>query len=219
MESSGQPAEPEGDREQHTGKASFMRRVIRVLAAALGVAVVAAALPLGLLASAATASAAPTRQQAVKPMGLVMTPNVPHNGTFNIHNANANGKCIGIDSSGKAGDWNCTSNRDQTWQWGSAIQPGWLQLINGNGKCLGVQAGSDAVGARIVAFTCLGTGHPDQYWALGAAGFGGNNINNFKAFFDPNTPAQLIGVAGGSTANGAAAVLWSFDGTANQFWF
>lgn len=196
-----------------------MRRLIPTLAVPLGMTAMAAALPLVLLAGSAAASAAPTQPQAARPTGLVMAPEIPSTGTFNIHNANALGKCIGIDASGNAGDWNCTSNRDQTWHWGAAIATGWFQLINGNGKCLGVAGGSDAEGARIVAFTCLGTGHPDQYWALGAAGFGGNNINNYKAFFDPNTPAQLIGVQGGSTANGAALILWRYDGTANQFWF
>lgn len=196
-----------------------MYRTLRKLAIT---AVLAAALPIGFLAHASAASAASVQPPTAKGMGLVLTPTIPgvgNSGDFNIHNANARGKCIGINASGDAGDWNCTTNPDQTWHWGAAISSGWFQLVNRNGKCLGVAGGSDARGARVVAFTCLGTGHPDQYWALGAAGFGGNNINNFKAFFDPNTPAQLIGVSGGSTANGAAVVLWSSDGTANQFWF
>ena len=104
---------------------------------------------------------------------------------------------------------------------GTSVQPSpqaGFQVINGNKQCLGVQGGGDANGTRIGAFACLGTGHPDQYWPLGTAGFGGNNINNYQAFFDPNTPAQLIGVAGGSTGNGAAVVLWFSERTSNQFW-
>lgn len=193
-----------------------MHRTLRRLVIA---AVVAATPLLGIVANATAASAASQQPRPAKQTGLVITPNIPRTGGFNIHNSNALGKCVGIDASGFAGDWNCTSNSDQTWHWGSAAAQGWLQLINGNGKCLGVQGGGDANGTRIVAFTCLGTGHPDQYWAPGAAGNGGNNINNFQAFFDPNTPAQLIGVSGGSTANGAPLVLWFSDGTANQFWF
>jgi len=155
----------------------------------------------------------------------VLTPDF-FTGSFRLHNVNAVGKCIGIDGSGLAGDWTCTTNADQTWHWGTdPILPNtnWDQLINGqsvNGQpvCLGVQGGSDAMGARIVAWPCLGTGHPDQYWNLGQSNFGGFNILNYQALFDPNTPASLIGVAGGSTANGAPIILWSNDGTQNQFW-
>jgi Ricin-type beta-trefoil lectin domain-like len=192
-----------------------MHRTFRTLAIT---ALMAAALPLGLLGSATAASAASAPQKTAKAMGLAVTPDIPSAGGFNIYNANASGKCIGI-ADGLAGDWNCTSNPDQTWHWGAVNASGWQQLINGNGLCLGVQGGGDAQGTRIVAFTCLGTGHPDQYWTVGDDGYGGNNILNYEAYSDPNTSVSLIGVGGGSTANGAPVVLWYYDGTANQFWY
>jgi len=169
------------------------------------------ALPLGLLASAPAASATSVQRQAVKPTGLVFMPNATGGGVIESL-ANPN-RCIGIDSSGLAGLWNCTSNPDQDWQWVIfPIAPGWRPLENGLGQCLGVQGGSDAMGARVVGWPCLGTGHPDQYWNLGTHPPAlGNTLLNYKAFYDPNTPASLIGIAGGST--------WSDDGVENQLWF
>jgi hypothetical protein len=70
------------------------------------------------------------------------------NGTFQIHNAGASGKCIGI-SYYIAGDWNCTTNPDQTWHWGDANAYGWYQLVNGNGQCLAVAGGSDKAATAI----------------------------------------------------------------------
>ena len=192
-----------------------MHRTLRRLAITT---VMAAVLPLSLLAGA-TAASASVPPQAAKPMGLLIASELPEAGDFNIHNANAPGKCIGIDTNGLAGDWNCTANRDQVWTWAEALYPGWQQLVNLNGQCLGVQGGSEAVGARIVAWSCLGTGHPDQYWQRGRAAYGGNELNNYQAYSDPNTPAQLAGVAGGSTANGAPVILWYEDDTQNQFWY
>lgn len=183
-----------------------MRRAIVSVVVAIALTVT------GFLLGPATASA----QQDVGPGSLVVTPNIPASGTFNIHNYGASGKCIGI-SGNNAGDWNCTSNPDQTWHWGGAIATGWYQLVNGNGKCLGISGGSDAVGAQVVAWGC--NGNADQYWALGSSSYpGANTVLNYKAWFDPNTAAALIGVGGGSTANGAPVVLWSSDGSPNQSW-
>src|SRR5262245_1636917 len=72
---------------------------------------------------------------------------VPSSETFRLHNYLAAGKCIGISTGGYAGSWWCTTNPDQTWHWGSKIDLGGYQLVNGNGQCLGVDGGSWSMGA------------------------------------------------------------------------
>jgi hypothetical protein len=122
-----------------------------------------------------------------------------------IYNPNS-GRCVGI-ASGLAGIWNCTTNNDQTWHWGQSY-PNWSsyrQLINGNNKCLGAQ-GSGLVGARIDASTC--DGGYGQYWYYNSSSL---TVENFGS-------TQVMGVSGGSTANGAAVVQWTSNGNPDQRW-
>lgn len=172
----------------------------------------AAGLALGALLSVpVNASARPQPLAAGK---ASVAPDIPVSGTFNIHNFNASGKCLGIDGTGLAGDWTCTSNKDQRWHWGSEIGSGDRQLVNGNGQCLAVQNGNIFQGARLVAFTCLGSDHEDQYWAVGQAVPGGTPIYNDVGF----PQGWAVGVQGGSTGNGVPVVLWEPDGSNNQVW-
>jgi hypothetical protein len=186
-----------------------------VLTLAIGTAALtAAASP----AMAATSPAAHARPSAASALGNLALPNVTATSTFNIHNPNS-GRCIGIRPNGYAGIWNCTTNPDQTWQWQNAISSGgvvWAQLVNGNGMCLGVSAGSTSAGARIRVWQCESV--MNQYWSLSnpngtsyIVNLGGLNANGFGG-------ACIIGVRGGSTANGADLVLWAPTGAPNQFW-
>jgi hypothetical protein len=197
-----------------------MLRFVRI--ALTGAAAVGCILTSGSTTFAAAAQS-PTRLQIrsgttvtgiPRPLSQILTPS----DTFQIHNFNALGRCIGI-SGYLAGDWNCTTNPDQTWHWGSPNGWGYNQLVNGYGQCLALAGGSHDLGTAIWGFNCLGLDHPDQYWALVSNGDGTFQINNYKAVSATFTDATLIGVSGGSTDNGAPLVLYRPDGTRNQSWF
>lgn len=135
-----------------------------------------------------------------------------------IENQNAPDKCIGI-SVGLAGDWYCTSNPDQTWYWeyGKYDSNGllWANLVNGDGQCLAVAGGSTDAGAAIWGYTCVRS--LDQYWLVDSP-YNWAPLVNQKGF-ESGTGNDVVGVAGGSTDNGARLVLWWFvDGAANQLW-
>jgi hypothetical protein len=147
------------------------------------------------LATLATASALSVNPAQAAPWNAIYNPN--------------SGRCLGI-ANGLAGVWNCTTNPDQTWHWGtSSSYPYYRHLVNGNGQCLGVQGGSTAQGARVVAWTCLN--HDDQYW---------NWYNSYSYnYYGPVTnlnSAMVLGVYG--TANGAAVVQWGSNGNYDQAW-
>ena len=160
--------------------------------------------------SAAAATPADTRTKAPLAASIV---------TSNIYNYNTN-RCLGISSSSDAGIWNCTDaggKSDQTWHWGKEVTGAWgipyRQLINGKGQCLGIAGGSTKSGARIVGWRCLGPTHRDQYWYYDGV-WGGQNGDG-DVLVNLKTPCnaisqggKVIGVAGGSKANGAAVVLW-----------
>lgn len=138
-------------------------------------------------------------------------------GTFNLVN-HSTGRCIGIETTHNyAGDWTCTTNPDQTWHWGAA-DGNFHQLVNGNGKCLATSGGDDAQGTRLIAYTCLGIGSTDQYWAFGPSLGPGPYLVNDRASGDLTTAAWIVGVSGGSAANGAALVLWVPVSHPDQFW-
>ena len=74
--------------------------------------------------------------------------------------------------------------------------------------------GSKATGARIVGWTCLGSRHVDQYWLYDCVWLGeGSNLCVLNNLGTPvnaySLHGKVIGIAGGSRANGAAAVLWT----------
>jgi hypothetical protein len=88
--------------------------------------------------------------------------------------------------------------------------------------------GSKANGARIVGWSCLGSSHVDQYWLYSCVWLGvGNNrcvLNNLGTPVNAYSKGgKVIGVSGGKTANGAAAVLWAnttgTDFHADQGWY
>jgi hypothetical protein len=139
--------------------------------------------------------------------------------TFRLENLNAaaSNRCLGIAGT-DAGIYTCTNNPDQTWHWGAVNGGQYNQLINGNGKCLGVGGGSQARGARIGAFNCQGTGHPDQYWT-----FIQSEATNCYYLFNygglEGGVAWVAGVGGSSTANGAPVVLWDQELHEDQYWF
>lgn len=138
-------------------------------------------------------------------------------GEFRIHNYNARGKCIGI-ANGLAGDWDCTTNRDQTWRWGDANAEGYHELVNGDGKCLAVNGGSTDAGARILGYECVKSS--DQYWEFWTNPWGWYELVNYKGWFlGGSGSGWIVGVAGASTANGAALVLWPSLNHPDQMWY
>jgi hypothetical protein len=57
-----------------------------------------------------------------------------------------------------------------------------------------------------------GTGSADQYWATGLVGGNVAYLHNWNS-------NKIVGVSGGSKANGAALVQWPAQGHNDQFWF
>jgi len=131
--------------------------------------------------------------------------------TFRIHNVNASGKCIGIDASFNGGEWYCTNNADQTFHWaGASAASGFSLLENNNGWCLGTWR-SDATfeGDRIIAKACDSQNDISQGWKLVRAPTG---------YYIEDFDGLVIGVASGSTANGAALVAWVPITHSDQYW-
>jgi hypothetical protein len=195
---------------------SLLSRFARMRTAVLALAIGAAALTMAASpAMAATSPAAQARPTAASVVGSLELPALTSPG--NIYNPNS-GKCIGIDASGYAGIWPCTSNNDQTWQWQNQFFDGngieWGQLVNGNGVCLGVSAGSTSQGARIRSWTCEDVAN--QYWH---AASGNTYITNYGGFYtNGSSGPSIIGVHSGATTPGASLVLWTPLGHADQAW-
>jgi ricin-type beta-trefoil lectin protein len=85
-----------------------------------------------------------------------------------------------------------------------------------SGLCLGLAGGSSAPGTDAVLWNC--NGHPDQQWSIRSTT---TNSLGFKFDqFESNDGALCLGVAGGSTAEGAKLVGWTCDGTdhEDQWW-
>ncbi|WP_027344182.1 RICIN domain-containing protein [Hamadaea tsunoensis] len=130
---------------------------------------------------------------------------------FGIKNPNS-GRCLGIDSGGLAGIWDCTTNLDQTWHIGTSSGTGYNQIVNGLGQCLAVNGGSTADGARILGYTC--TGSADQYWKNNRYTNGGQQIFTFVNM----KSGKGIGTSAGHTNNGAPAIQWPDTGHPDQTW-
>jgi NADPH:quinone reductase-like Zn-dependent oxidoreductase len=136
-----------------------------------------------------------------------------------VHVTNHDGLCLGISGGtdkAPAGQYKCDHHPDQYWHWRNS-KGGYHQLVNGDNECLGVSGGSDKYGARIVGWKC--NGHPDQYWATYLVNEGGTTWQDF-ADYDPlsNGGEAVLGISGGSTAVGAAAVQWIYTAAPNQLW-
>jgi hypothetical protein len=154
-----------------------------------------------------------TTAAGYRPPGITLDVLNQGAGTFNIHNYNFTypTKCIGIDANGWAGSWDCTDNYDQIWHWRYSIAPGWDELQNGDGLCLGVDSSSMSAGARLRGWTC--NGNHDQYWGLQPGPFPDTvYLVNYNSLL-------IVGVAGGSTANGAPVVQWWPQGHLDQAWY
>lgn len=82
-------------------------------------------------------------------------------------------------------------------------------------KCMSLAGGgSTANGTNIIIYTCNGAGEQRWYWVESGAYPGWYYIKNAKAGSD-----QCISVAGGgSTAKGAAMILWTCTGAEEQRW-
>jgi hypothetical protein len=131
------------------------------------------------LALAGPAAAADTAASSTAPATGDVTSNaITNNNILNYGTCQASGscnlkddKCLGIiggKDDAEAVLWSCETAANQQWHWGKSYpgsgDPGARQLINGDGQCLGVLGGKVASGAEVVGWTCLGSGHPDQYW-------------------------------------------------------
>jgi hypothetical protein len=119
--------------------------------------------------------------------------------------------------------WNCNTNPDQQWNYNnSTVGPNgeiYYQFrSNDNNLCLGVAGGSTTEGAHVVGWTCLGTNHPDQYWAIEngpnpCSSLGGGIIlRNLK-------DGYVIGTQGGSLKEGTPLVQRNYQNACNnQIW-
>jgi hypothetical protein len=137
-------------------------------------------------------------------------------GNLSFENYTKPSRCLGINSSGNAGLWNCTYKNDQEWMQGPYCnEDGYCQLENEDGYCLGVTGGSKKDGARVVGYYCEPTSHPDQYW-LPDYDFACPDGNNLHLI---NMDNVVIGTSGGRTANGTPVVIWSNQRKCNnQLW-
>lgn len=82
-------------------------------------------------------------------------------------------------------------------------------------KCMSLGGGgSTANGTNVVIYTCNGASEQRWYWVESGAHPGWYYIKNYKAGSD-----QCVSVSGGgSTARGAAMILWTCNGGEEQRW-
>jgi hypothetical protein len=78
--------------------------------------------------------------------------------------------------------------------------------------CLGITGGQD--NAPAVQWNCdYSAGHPDQEWWASQAIAPGSPYTQIV-----NSAGECLGIAGGSTAEGAKVVGWNCLGTPDQYW-
>jgi hypothetical protein len=126
--------------------------------------------------------------------------------------------CLGIsgnNADAEAVQWPCATD-GQTWYAGASISPGYTQIYwvrDGVHQCLGVAGGSTKPNAEVVGWSCLGTGHPDQYWFVDDSLLGGcpgfEYLINYKS-------GKVLGIAGNSYKAGAEAVIYGAQGACNN---
>jgi hypothetical protein len=191
---------------------SRLRRTIGLLTAVLVLGLVGSALSLTPAAPAGAASRATVSA-------------VASTDPFEILNLPAQ-KCLGITAGADDSPavlWGCNGHPDQHWQWGSCIEGGaFCQLYwvtsNGTHQCLGVSGGSTSPNARVVGWSCLGAGHPDQYWQFNITGLICGS-GSYAPMYNAKATGKVLGVAAGSTMQGAAIVIYGYQNTCNnQFW-
>jgi Ricin-type beta-trefoil lectin domain len=127
------------------------------------------------------------------------------------------GYCLGIaggNDDAPAVQWTCDGSANQSWTQGSEYgNTSYFQIVNGDGQCLGVLGGSTDEGAPVYGWTCLGPGHPDQYWTVVKS-----STHHYVYFVNLNS-GLVLGVSGNSTTQGASVVQWANQNTPNnQLW-
>jgi hypothetical protein len=152
------------------------------------------------------ATPAPTRVEAA---GRASAITEHYNGTLVFVNFSVD-RCIGI-SGGNAGIYTCTFINDQAWKViASKTVSGnvYAQIENQKGQCLGVSK------TRVVGQAC-NSANNDQYWNNTLKGV----VCGAAAPVVNLGTGKVVGVAGGSTANGAAVVIFAYQAKCNnQFW-
>jgi hypothetical protein len=124
---------------------------------------------------------------------------------------NHDGLCLTAGADAPAVQANCTFAANQTWHQVSVSGRG-VELRNGLNQCLGIAGSSKSRGARVYGWRCKGT--RDQYWTWDV-------FVNYGLYIENLNSHLFLGVAGGSTKPGAAAVQWSGQnppGGVNQAW-
>jgi hypothetical protein len=157
-------------------------------------------------ASTATAAQTPTRVGAARAASAATE---HYTGTLVFVNFSVD-RCIGI-AGGKAGIYTCTFVNDQAWQviaTKTVSGNSYAQLENQKGQCLGVSK------SRLVGQAC-NSANNGQYWNNTVKGV----VCGAAAPVVNLASGKVVGVAGGSTANGAAVVIFTYQHKCNnQFW-
>lgn len=119
------------------------------------------------------------------------------------------GLCLGISAEGTAGQWTCTGADNQAWK--SVAYGDGYYLENASGQCL--YAESTADGTQVYAGTGEYCTQDTDDWVTW--------IYNANGTITPRTDSSaVVGVAGGSSAQGAHVVMWNPGGNIafNQQW-
>ncbi len=187
-----------------------MRRLPLAALAAIGL--VAGIIGIAVPTQASPAAPAPAAAQAPTPVGPAGGPSAStehYTGTLVFVNFSVS-RCIGI-AGGNAGIYNCTFVNDQAWQVIAAKTVkgnSYAQIENAKNQCLGVSK------TRVVGQAC-NSANNSQYWNNTVKGV----VCGAAAPVVNLASGKVVGVAGGSTANGAAVVVFSYQHKCNnQFW-
>lgn len=134
-------------------------------------------------------------------------------------------QCLGVQGGNMTNgthivSWTCNGHPDQTWEITGAPGNNISTIRNSQdtSKCLGVQASATGNGSILVIWDC--NGHTDQNWIFQPwtadnrnGPFGCFNIEN------QNAAPKVLGIQGGSPADGAQAVIWDLlTGHHDQVW-
>jgi hypothetical protein len=187
-----------------------MRRLPLAALAAIGL--VAGIIGIAVPTQASTPAPTPAATQAPTPAGAAggaFASTEHYTGTLVFVNFSVD-RCIGI-SGGKAGIFTCTFVNDQAWQviaTKTVKGNSYAQIENEKSQCLGVSK------TRVVGQAC-NSANNGQYWNNTVRGV----VCGAAAPVVNLASGKVVGVAGASTANGAAVVVFSYQHKCNnQFW-